>query len=51
MEGIRVIRGQKLTVTSDEKVLMEIDGETGVYLPVEITLLPRQLKLLRRVRP
>jgi diacylglycerol kinase (ATP) len=43
---IRLVRGRRVVASSDEKVLVEVDGELVGRLPAEFEIVPKSLKLL-----
>ncbi len=42
---VKVIRGKKLTASSPERVLLDVDGETPGRLPATFTILPAALRI------
>lgn len=44
-KGVVFLRGSEIRATSDEEVLLDVDGEDPGRLPADITLLPAAIKL------
>ncbi len=45
LPGVRTFRGRSIVATSDEAVLLDVDGEAPGRLPASFTILPRVLRL------
>jgi YegS/Rv2252/BmrU family lipid kinase len=43
--GTRVLRGKRVSASSNESVLLDIDGEPAGYLPITIEIIPRALRV------
>jgi diacylglycerol kinase (ATP) len=46
IEGVKYTRGKKVSITSDEKLLLELDGEMPGFAPVEVEILPKALQVI-----
>ena len=46
IKGVKYTRGKKVSITSPETVLLELDGEMPGFAPVEVELLPKVLQVI-----
>jgi len=46
IEGVKYTRGKKISLSSPELVLLEVDGEMPGQLPVEVEVLPLALRVI-----
>ena len=46
LEKVSVLRGKRIEATSDEKVLIDMDGEQPGRLPITLEVLPKTIKLI-----
>lgn len=46
IKDLQYFRGKKITITSPEKILIEMDGETPGWTPLEVEIIPRALKII-----